>query len=75
MARERNKSVDPCQDFYSYACGGWQQEHSLEPNKTSITVTSIMTEENYNVLKIALEQASLNYSKVKLNIRYMFVIF
>ncbi|XP_031569781.1 endothelin-converting enzyme 1-like isoform X2 [Actinia tenebrosa] len=64
LVKNMNKSVDPCEDFHAYACGGWESRHPLEDNATlAITSPSIVSNENSNVLKKALEYAHLNYSK------------
>lgn len=29
-----NKSVDPCEDFYEFSCGGWIKNHPVPPTES-----------------------------------------
>jgi len=60
-----NQSVDPCQDFYAYSCGGWQQRNPLEDVDENYSVWSKVRGQKLVVLKKALEKASVNYSQVR----------
>ncbi|XP_068717824.1 endothelin-converting enzyme 1-like [Montipora capricornis] len=62
ISNQLDKSVDPCNDFYSYACGGFFKEHKLFPNESQINAFTILNEKNLEVLRHALQNISV-YSK------------
>ncbi|XP_037526864.2 neprilysin-1 [Rhipicephalus sanguineus] len=50
-----NASVDPCDDFYSYVCGGWISNHTLPPSSSSYGIYDMLRDELQATLKAVLE--------------------
>ncbi|KAL8826961.1 MAG: hypothetical protein Q9170_007205 [Blastenia crenularia] len=49
------KNIDPCQDFNTYVCGGWEQTHDLRPDQESVSSGSVMYEKSQQTLRHLLE--------------------
>jgi putative endopeptidase len=51
-------SADPCEDLYTYACGGWERANPIPPDETSWNVYSKLTVEVHRYLWGILEELS-----------------
>ncbi|XP_064374972.1 kell blood group glycoprotein isoform X6 [Dromaius novaehollandiae] len=55
LLNSRNDTVDPCKDFYKYACGSWEGKRSSRTTEESLNVFDVLLEENQLILKKLLE--------------------
>lgn len=58
MKKYMNTAVDPCVDFYEFACGNWKHYHSIPPDRTTYDTFEIVRENLDKALRQLLDEVA-----------------
>ncbi|XP_055597323.1 neprilysin-1-like isoform X2 [Uranotaenia lowii] len=51
-----DRSVDPCVDFFQFACGTWNKKHVIPEDRSSISTFEVLADQQQVILKGVLEE-------------------
>ena len=57
------KTLDPCEDFYQYVCGGWFDTNTIPATQSSWSIDSVIIRERDQKLRGILESPIENYHR------------
>ena len=60
-----NRTIDPCTDFYQFACGGWMAKNPIPPDRQSYSSMTQLQERNLTILRRILDTPSTEGDRKK----------
>ena len=58
LLHQMDRTADPCQDFYQFACGGFLKDTVLPEHKTRLGSYDLLRDELYKKLRVLFEAES-----------------
>nr|CAG4648509.1 EOG090X01U4 [Polyphemus pediculus] len=56
LLKSMDKTVDPCQDFYQFACGGFEKSNTIPDDQSSVTTFSLISDQVTEQLRTLVEK-------------------
>ncbi|XP_076238922.1 endothelin-converting enzyme homolog [Calliopsis andreniformis] len=56
LLQSRDLSANPCEDFYKYACGSWEEHNPIPNNEVEWSEDHVVMEKTYKRIKNVLEE-------------------